>query len=241
VRHIPSPFELAVRKSRPAGYWRLEEDTPEKLINVIDDSRGKIEYVGSVEFGKGPSLGQGKNVGALKFDGSESSVVISGLDLPQGRYDDYTIALWIRPNVIKTQDILVTRVCLRKGSYYLQRLQINKEGQFEHSYYQTQSKNWGSKITSEVKANADQWYYVVVSAKHKGLKQIFIDGISSGKPIPRGMGSSFSILDSIDIGSAPEVGEGYSNNSYNGDIAEITFYDRALSPDEIRGLYMSVK
>ena len=175
----------------------------------------------------------GEPFNAIDFSGTNSYIVAEGLSAYSA--GSYSYSLWIRPDKITDQCILLSSY--GSGSVSQRILGLSEKGRFEHrSDSNVEIRN--AVVTSRTVVKPGRWYHIIVSCKANGRKVIFVDGREE---------------DSIQVGSIEEVRPDkiyvagypsefklhYPSHPFNGAISEIVRYDRALTAEEVKQLYLS--
>ena len=244
-RNMPSPYELAIRKSKPVIHWRFNRDS--KYTDGLQYfGNAKIETIG-------PDLGGGKRNDALKL-GGDGYVFVGDVQLDAPRQGGCTIVLWVRPNIIRKQIIVLQDGSQDDSDAGLERLLLMDEnGQL--GFYQIANNRHIVKVLSDKTMQAGQWYHVSVTLTNDNLK-LFINGqLQEAQVNTTSQTLNPALMWYTYIGSDPEYEERkrsklltYSGrsvllpySSLNGAVDEVALFNRALSAGEIRQLYMSAK
>ena len=244
-RNMPSPYELAIRKSKPVIHWRFNRDS--KYTDGLQYfGNAKIETIG-------PDMGGGKPNDALKL-GGDGYVFVGDVQLDAPRQGGCTIVLWVRPNIIRKQIIVLQDGSQDDSDAGLERLLLMDEnGQL--GFYQIANNRHIVKVLSDKTMQAGQWYHVAATIANDNVK-LFINGqLQEAQVNTTSQTLNRALMWYTYIGSDPEYEEGkrsmllpYSGrsvlwpySSLNGAVDEVALFNRALSADEIRQLYMSVK
>jgi len=244
-RNMPSPYELAIRKSKPVIHWRFNRDS--KYTDGLQYfGNAKIETIG-------PDMGGGKPNDALKL-GGDGYVFVGDVQLDAPRQGGCTIVLWVRPNIIRKQIIVLQDGSQDDSDAGLERLLLMDEnGQL--GFYQIANNRHIVKVLSDKTMQAGQWYHVAATIANDNVK-LFINGqLQEAQVNTTSQTLNPALMWYTYIGSDPEYEEGkrsmllpYSGrsvlwpySSLNGAVDEVALFNRALSADEIRQLYMSVK
>ena len=163
----------------------------------------------------------GENGGSITFDGADDSVrFTSGMVNPD---QDFTVSTFVRPaDISTTKTIIADRV--DQGVLQIRIISTNAV-QVVDSY----RVNVGT--FSNFAPSANIWYNIVV-VRSSNLYSLYVDGEFK---------SSFS--SSNFYGTQPRtIGVNYNNTEdFNGKISNISCYNRALTPDEIRQNYLATK
>ncbi len=176
---------------------------------------------------------EGKIGTALEFDGSNDYVALQNL-ASIGLTGSMTISAWVKPNSLTADDnaIISKRVASSDRGWTLKHTTGNR--------FQIEIANSSTVTGSRASANTfglGQFYHVVgVYDAPAGTLDIYVNGVrnngtqSNCNPCPSSQYNSTG---------APSIGRQPANNSYfDGLIDEVRIYNRALSADEIRALYL---
>ncbi|MBI9019367.1 MAG: FecR domain-containing protein [Phycisphaerae bacterium] len=232
-RKIPSPYEMEVRKNNPIIYWRFNHDGNSTLVNEANPQRAAGSFIGNVIFAEGRDLGDNKSNYAIMFGASGAYVEIPNIPSTYKDENAYTVAMWICPKVISAQDIFVSK---QDNKY--RRIAMAADGKIEHYIY-TGGLKKGTLVQSQTIAQPGKWYHVVVTAVGDGYKQIYVNGIKEGEPAT--MGETAKLYSKAYIGDCPDkFDSGIPFRVFKGGVDEIAWFNRELSPEEIRQLYESV-
>jgi len=255
VRNMPSPYELAVRQSKPFAYWRFNPDESETCVNWMDLSQYSGRYIGSFAIeDSGPALGDGRANYALKL-GGDGYVVIE--DVPADWVKTgYSIVLWIRPDEMRDQNIIANSIETNlKGNF--RQLCIDDTGSVYSFVRPNASRRDSAFGLSEPISEPGQWNHIATSIDPRGYVRLFINGRQSLGQDPVLIRDAWidrlSILNTVKeriyIGSPAYDGPQSLENelepgtigSLIGAVDEVALYNRPLSAEEIRQIYMSVK
>lgn len=239
VRNMPSPYELAIRQSKPVAYWRFDEGS--------EKSDRSIQYFGNAAIEPvGPDLGDGKTNYGLKLDG-KTGHVLAGDMAPNWAQSGFSLVLWVRPDAIARQNIIINADQDGPFANYSRQLFVNSEGKFAFWILVWEpglGENEGDPVTltGSTVAQPGKWHHVAVTVAANGDMRLFVNGTEEDNL------SLIDLLlhvdperDRIYIGSAAcgELDDREPMHSFEGGLDEIARYNRVLSPKEIRQLYMS--
>jgi gliding motility-associated-like protein len=205
-------------------YWTWDDNTPTgpyNYIKIVDAGIDKSAvFTGEPVNTPGPY----QDVpGAYIFDGIDDYLTLSG-----NNYSTFTIAMSVRPDVIKEMDITKMSeypsapTCDR--SFYLQ-----STGQLTARIFDGQSKT----VTSGTALVANKWADIVMTGDGSNLK-IYINGILEGS-VAAGTPATYLSPEFV-LGQAQET-----SSFFEGQISDVRFYDHALTDSEIAALAHSLK
>lgn len=179
-------------------------------------------------------VGIGTTVGGfISFDGSDDYALISK-PISFGNFDSKTISIWMRPRSIVADGLYGIRVVAFNNNENLS-IEQNSVG-----YYSSGAASFVLVgISSNTWINAT---YVFSSSENPpGTHKMYVNG-------SLGISSSYASVSSLDaagaINSSPIwIGRYYASNNgrYNGDIAQICIYNRALTDSEVIQNYNALK
>jgi hypothetical protein len=230
VRNTPSPYELAIRQSKPVAYWRFDEGS--------EDSDRSIQYFGNFAIEPlGPDLGDGNTNDALKLNGNNSHVLAKDMTSNWAQ-TGFSLVLWVRPDAIARQSIIVN---------------ADQDGPYANYSRQLWMLVWEPELgevegepvtlTSSTALQPGKWYHVAVTVGSNGDMSLFVNGTEQHNLLPVELSLHVNPeRNRIYIGSAAcgEDDDRKLMRSFTGGLDEIARYDRVLSPPEIRRLYRSV-
>jgi hypothetical protein len=244
IRRVPSAYELALRKSKPLAYWNFEqEESKLLLIDRMNQDHNSDQSLGRMKLTKGPNLGGGKAGNALQFTGNNAHVYIPKFeDLQEIIPRDHTYVFWVRVDKLKSQDILVET---NEGTVQYRHFGISEDGHFVHLTYYFKKKEIRDTLYSKVKVQPGLWYHIAIAQamEEKSGKKIMCLFINGREGVSQQVQQTYAPRFSghFYLGSSPAEGEMVGIGSFVGAIAEIAEYNRALSAEEIKQLYLSAQ
>jgi len=150
----------------------------------------------------------------MSFDGGNDKITMSNISSIMFP-NDYTVSAWFNPRSDTAAFFI-----LKNGEYGLQwRGSTNSLSYYDQKYLYSTKNSW----------NLNQWYHVVM-IKSGNTVSLYIDGIfdSSGSKGSEHIAGYNLIF-------------GYYNSYFNGSLADVRVYNRALTQTEINTLYGSYK
>lgn len=200
------------------GYWRFEDQAGA----TMSDSSGLGNHgtlVGKARRTLG-KFGQG-----LEVDGATAFVEVPHSASLNPGLSPFTISLWQRN---RKQDVwhwnLVFKSDAKFRNYYY--LAVGTKPRFEFA-------TGDAKVTIDGQAgvNDNRWHHLVVVRNGPYSAQLYVDGVlDSSASTPPSESASVQTTGPLLIGAGNQT-------FFAGQIDDVRFYDRALSPDEIRQLY----
>jgi len=185
---------------------------------------GKLFVVGGEDMGDRSHETYQFNMGGfmMQFDGVDDEIMIP--HMPTIIPTSYTIEAWVRPARAAPMNIVVRSDENYPMVAWSHQLRINASGRLEH--YCEADDRYTVSHTQSVTPGA--WHHVAGSAVGDGEMKLFVDGQEEGQPID--IGGLRQKLDRYFVGSASGDGMGM----FEGVVAELRVWNRALPEDEIR-------
>ncbi|GEM_PF-1397412 len=210
--------EVSVETRGPIGYYPFSANA--------DDASGN----GRNGVVSGASLTTdrlGNDSSAYSFDGIDDYIDIGVLNPSK-----FTIGAWVKPNVIGSHQVIVSKLILEGGYEYRNfELRINVNGKV--SLHSPAGSTW-DEVASRASLSAGRWYHVAATCD--GVNSaIYIDGeLDTTASIPSGtyLGTESRAV----IGARPSS-YGAAESFFNGCIDEVSLYRRVLGPAEIDSLF----
>jgi hypothetical protein len=256
LRHVPAtPYELAVLKSRPLAYWRLDDCEPQQTF----PSEGKLSLATTpnlkIESTKNPGR-SGPISGpprAAAFDGEHDGIDIM-VDAALARVSDVTCEAWVWPGQGPTGPWRIFSTFDRPRSG----LAI---GIVDGQWYNLPDDELKFQLTvygvydciSATPVRADEWIHLVATVADDGSPALYVNGepvarqfrhieeVGDGSPRaeiwrPEGVTpvgttpSGFARIGRNPLGSDNAI----SPERWYGLISNVAVYDRVLSAEEIQ-------
>ncbi len=251
LRHTPGDLPAEIRASQPAGYWRLNENIPERssmgsfAAPLLDSgsqplANGFFQPVVPSRFASGPFPPRGGQPGArgltndtaVLFDGVDDHAVIPNpADRRFHSPDAFAIELWFRRTTngaIGSQQYLASR-----ASDWSLRL-ANTPGNSAALRFQMQGAlringTGAPTLDSSTRFDDTEWHHVV--GVFDGAAQIlYVDGRLDAWQVVRRANPESS---AEPIVLAAQTSGGSTTGFFNGSLDEVAFYRHALTPDRI--------
>jgi len=201
-----------------AGYWSFDEGGG----TIANDASGNNNH-GTLA--NGPKWTQGKNGGALQFDGKDDYVNCgdsSSLDIT----DEITIETWIKPETDSVSYVAAKEI-LEGETWYGYRLD-----QYTGNIVRADIWTDGDQGRLSGAISLNSWnHIVVVYSKNEEITRLYVNGILKDDDYTTG---------DIRTASSRNLFVGNSNSlqyQFNGAIDEVKIYNRALSEAEVRYHY----
>ena len=239
VSALPENWRASSENGGTPGAFNFEEpwaptDEPVEVSDsvahyfVFDDNNEADSIDGSLEFtrsGAGFSslVPQDPAVGdALRFDGSNDYIEITEEIVLTG----YSISMWVRPDIIRAQSIVVWTNSSGTTSSWSHQLRMTAEGNFEHYTFD----GAGKKVTGTTVAEPNTWYHVAITATNDGQMHLYVNGVAEGAP--QEVGTLW------DEGTRWRAGanSGDGMDFYDGRVDELAFWHFAIEPQQAAAL-----
>ena len=120
-------------------------------------------------------LGTGQS---LKTDGVDDLVNVADETDPTA----YTIAMWVKADVIRAQSIIVRSDASGPTSSFSHQLRMSAAGKFEHYTYDGTTRT----VTGTTVAVAGTWYHVAITAQNGGAMRLYVNGVEEGPSLTIG-------------------------------------------------------
>ncbi|WP_372719302.1 LamG domain-containing protein [Novipirellula sp.] len=239
--NIGERYVSAVMESQPSIYWRFEElkgDFPQFVKNQGSAAGMDATVMGS------PSWRQYGNNRVAELGTSTSSAFRTLQPWPQEPLDEYTIEMWVKPQLFHHGEVLCLHDVeeLEDGRYqHTMMLETTAQHYFTHRLSDSPANRFrfvhrqlgasqpisATSLFSDGQYQARVWQHVV--AAKKGDRQIlWVDGqlaAERNNPVP--LSPNVQIL----------VGQVYPTSVYRrfvGQIDEVAIYDRCVPLEELR-------
>lgn len=197
------------------SHWKFDEGSGTTAYDSAGSNNGTIY---------GATWTTGQVNGALDFDGVDDYVDCGTGPAITGT-GTFTASVWVKTDSAKGQAMLVQRSTTSgNGSYGVS---ILSDGRVQLHIY---NGGYGFLFQSDVTVNDGLWHHIVAARTNSTDGEIYVDGslAASGSGPARSL-SNFPVW----------IGRGFTVPAYfNGLIDEVRIYNRALSAEEIRQLYL---
>lgn len=236
LRSIPSAYTWAVRRSQPRVFLTFDDpSTPNN--NVMGDPEFDAMTFGNVRV-TGEALDGG---GAVYFDGADNQFVqFRSPTVPGRQVAAQTIVLWVKPQRISTQSVIMRTGARGADDLCATRLGITEAGRA--SFYEFTSLDGvvarGRPQTGigHSLIQTEQWVHLALVSQDYQPPLLYVNGRieAIGEPnarLPRNM-------DRFHIGSGSLRKSGpFGAEPFQGWVDDVALYDRALDESEIHALY----
>lgn len=242
--NLGDDYAQVVLESRPSIYWRFEEVEGEPPYHVVN--QGSASNMDAQILGEPSWRRYGQNqVADLGKLGTESGFSSSGF-WPQKPIDEYTVELWVKPELYHHGEVLCMHERLPKedGRYphamlieTLASLAPHWKVKFDdvrsnafrflHRTPASGSVLEGSNLASNQPYKVRTWQHLA-AVKKDGRMSIWLDGtLSAEQADPSPLNKNMQIVIGQLYLSKPE-------RRFVGQIDEVAIYDRCLPPEELQ-------
>ena len=192
------------------------------------------------------NLGQGIDLnGSQYLDLTAHIVELEDVAINLAALDRGTFSVWVKPrkdpikNDYEDMTLLSGSNVDENNSYY--RLFIRDNGTVRQQVYNDGKELCYLTTTAQVNLNDGKWHHLVVLVGDNGVS-FYIDGKADAGVVPAGSINERAFMTDIDNMNHLALGyhrtsEANATNYYNGQIDEVAFYHRVLTPAEINYLY----
>lgn len=199
----------------PAGWWKFDTDILDLSGNGND---------GTCSGSGCPTPAAGKVAGALYFDGNDS--IDAGNRASLNITGSITIEAWIKPEKLATSYI-VKKASMGSTDGY--ELSLSSTGK---AFFRVNQKKSGNtyRVDTISPLNNTTWFYLVGIYDGNQIR-IYLNGqLDNSK---KGPSNIMSNMDSLEIGGPDALAY------FRGVIDEVRIWNRALTPQEIEGSYIT--
>lgn len=233
-------YSTAVTALDPVGYWRLNE--PATSGTAINS--GSAGALGNASYIGGPALQQPGAMGtdrAALFNGSDqyASVPYNAAFNPPG---SFTIGFWANKTGTDnsgTKGAIFSRDPASSGQNGWLFFAGNGDGKW---WFRTYTGNVRANAISTTPISLNQWTHVVGvhDATDTGTNYLYINGVLAAPPVGNAgytPNASFPMFFAAWANTGTELPEFH----FPGLLDEIAFFDKTLTPAQIRNLYLAAE
>lgn len=206
------------------SYWKFDEGVGTVTLDSIGTNNGAIN---------GATYVEGIDSTALNFNGTSNYVLIPASPLRQD-LTKFTIEAWVMPRVITSMDIVDNQVedpSGMSGKIFFGLFDWGSGPSWGALLEYTRYSQWGPTLYNPtVVPVAGRWYHVATT--WDGSNHVLY---ANGEEIARGQTWFNYLPGSYPLPIGIKLWD--HNNSWNGVIDEVAFYDRALTGEEVRSRY----
>jgi hypothetical protein len=202
--------------------WRLEEDTGIVAADSFDGNDGTLNGYGS-DSNKGVDGKIGK---ALRFDGVQDYVEV--LDNSNLESSEMTMGMWVRPtdwgHTPSGHVSLISKRVDSSSGYFFFKLSSSNTLNVD---FGSSAERWNTGYLPPL----NSWTYLTYTYDG-AVGTLYVNGVYESNTL-LGNGASIPSASALRIGANSAA----DNYFFEGDMDEVSIYDRALTLGEVRGLY----
>ena len=192
------------------------------------------------------NLGQGIDLnGSQYLDLTAHTVELKDVAVNLAALDRGTFSIWLKPgkdpvtNQYEESTILSGSNVDKNNTYY--RLFVRENGTVRQQVYNDGRELCYLTTTAQVNLNDGDWHHLAVLVDENGVS-FYVDGKADAGVVPAGSVNERAFLTDIDGMNHLAIGyhrtsETNATNYYAGQLDEVAFYHRVLTPAEINYLY----
>ena len=205
---------------QPTAYWKFDEGEGSIAYDSMDNNHGTIY---------GATWTTGQINGALSFDGMDDYVDMA--DTVKSYLEtDYTILAWIKTNTVSSNNAIAAY--RHTVDVYPLIFQLSQNNADIYFTVRDNSLNTAQAVYPDV-FTTNTWYHVA-GVRKSDIVNIYVN-IIGGIEDTATLGAINS--NNLKIG-ALQFGGNPPSNYFDGTIDEVRIYNRALSTEEIRNMYL---
>jgi hypothetical protein len=224
---LPDPFPNA-------HYWKLDETSGTIAYDSVNDDNGTFN-------GNDPCWAVGKFGGAVDLNGVSDYFSVSSLDNDYNSSDTFTVAGWFNTSKSTGMQTIVGRwVQFRPYGNIYYGWQVLVENKKVVARFGQASST--SDITGTSDVNDGEWhYFALVYPTSSSNAVLYVDGDQEGTPGQKNFYDGYTKF-RIGDGSYIKWNPGWGTPTTKGGpfcgiIDDVMIFDRALTGDEVEGLY----
>jgi len=230
-----TPAPTITEESGLVGYWKLDGDAIDSSSQGND---GQIEDLNesNTDGTTPPESISGRWNGGYIFDGVDDRIRTTNDILTQSyiRANGTTISAWIKTNSTSLGSIAGRNSGSSCIYFCIGGIHSNSNGNAFMTVFNGSAYKYATSIT---KINDNRWHHVVGIYNSSDYIQIYVDGNQENTTFTGGLYAVSS--KGIIIGHYDNSTNRIRENFFKGEIDEVKYYNRSLSADEIKELYLS--
>ncbi len=213
------------------GYWRMDAD--QKNSTSTFDSSGYYNHgliTGAVQ------TNEGRFKEGYKFDGVDDYIYTANWTRPE----NVTISAWIKTNTIADAASDDRTIFGWSNSAWNTYTMLTRQlGKIRYGW-SSAANNYRIYQTASV-INPGAWYHVAVTQVSNSSPTIYVNGAGISSSLAQTLGSDALPSNSLPSAIGNPGTSTYAVGRWNGTIDEVRVYNRALTADEVLGLYQGTK
>lgn len=172
------------------------------------------------------------NRGSMVFDGVNDHSLLPTNFFPFPSLTTFTINLWFKSSQINGGTLFgqQSENTPSVASGYVPVVYLRNDGFIRIEPFWTGSSN--NNILSLSALNDNRWHNITTTL-NSGTNQLYVDGVYNSQQTGKTL-SSFTSTYYYIIGAGYSAARGLGSNYFSGNISNFTFYNRALSANEIQ-------
>lgn len=178
---------------------------------------------------------------AFDFSGVDGYVSF-GSSLGNFGTDDFSIDFWIRTESTRIEDVLGKREICGFGDFFDIRLNLDIAGNQRADGIAVEMRSAGQNHILQGSPINDGEYHHVAVVRQGNTSTLFIDGMTDATftgSAPVVISNSAELTAGRSACTGNTVGSSGIESHFTGQLDEIEFYSRALTPNEVRNIYLA--
>ncbi|MFO0583791.1 MAG: LamG domain-containing protein [Anaeromyxobacter sp.] len=213
------------------GTAHLRDEADRGLIAsypFAGDAVDEVTRAPAMSYGVAPAEGRDRRpAGALRFDGRRSYVNLGDRLAPQ----TFTVAAWIRPDVVGPTQVIVSRIRNAPG-HYQKNLELRLDAGGVLFLHVPSGQGWEG-VRGDRPIPAGRWTHVAATYDGR-TAQLWVDGQADGQPLDVMYEQTRT---ETFIGARPEGGNPRGPTFFFGGLlSDVKLWDRALGAGELMRL-----
>lgn len=204
------------------AYYPLDENTEDASGNSVDGT-----VVGTIQYSEGV-IGN-----SFFFDGNTIIKTDDPFPSDKSNSDPFSVSLWIKTDALKTSAGIISQWEACTDNVYPDNWYIDYDSEYIRAV--NPSTEWLRIQKSNISDN--QWHHIVYTVQ-EGLSVFYFDSDEMARTSEPGVAQHLWQPGSpLAMGGFAENGCS-ENNNFAGQIDEIRVYNRALTPNEVKSLFL---
>ena len=208
------------------GYWKFDD-----IADPTPDSSGNGND-GNIEGATWQDTGC-INEGCYNFDDSGNYINVGNPAILSLGTSDFTLSAWVKVNgaIGETYYIFNKKIYSNRGYT----LYVNVAGKV--SLIMEDDDSGGVGVSSSSIINDGKWHLITATIDRDTIGKMYVDGVLKGSQtgITSAEESTIDVSNNFVIGARSDLGGSF----FDGSIDEVRIYNKALSEDAIKALYLS--
>jgi hypothetical protein len=190
------------------------------------------------ELVNGPTF-DSSNLGSLVFDGVDDYTLLPTNFFSFPSLNTFTISLWLKSSQTTGGTLFGQQIGSNPSTStgWVPVIYLQSDGKIRIEPFWTSSTS--NFILSSHSLNDNNWYNIITTF-NSGTNQLYVNGVYNTQQTGKTL-TSFTSTYSYIIGAGYADGRSLGTNYFSGNISNFTFYNRALSAEEILQNYNAIK